>query len=516
MELKDYFEVLLRRRLVIGITFVLAIAAAAAITYVMTPIYQGSAMLRITPPVIGTIDYSELVYAERATNTYIKILTSWPIRDAVASRLGISQEGLDKRIKIEAIRDTELIRILVEDPDKEQAKRITSTMVDLAMELNQRPSGGRSPQAMLAEQLTSIQNELGNARLALSAAQTGTAGQVDVASAAGKVRILEEIYGTLLREYEQSRLRETVQANSITIVEPAEASKLPVKPNRTQNIGLGALLGLLAGIGLAFLAEALDKAVRTTEDLEQVIQTGVLGTVPRLQVKNGVPEIVIAKPLAKHALESFRLLRANLQSSSGENPTRTLLFTSASPSEGKSTIVANLAAVMAQANQRVAVVDADFRRPCFHKIFDLRNQKGLSQALLREELVSSLLQPTRFGNLKVLTSGPLPPSPDAALDPRSVEEVLKELLRMFDLVLVDGPPSLLMADVSLIAPLFDGVVVVARSGRTTTRDLRSVIAQLQGVNANIVGTVLNSFNTDRSDHYYREYFRPNSSKAVKS
>lgn len=508
MEFKDYLQVLTRRKLAILLTVFLALVTATVVTFAMTPIYGASALLRVSPPIIGTVDYAEMVYAERVTNTHIKMLTSWPVMDAVATRLNVPRDGLEKRIKVEAIRDTELIKITVEDPDPKLAKGIAQAMTEMAMEQNQRPRGGRTAQDMLAEQLATMQRELGLARATLSATQPITSSQ-EAITAASNLKVMEETYGTLQREYEQARARDLIRANSVSIVEPAEATRTPIKPNQQQNIGLGALLGLLAGIGLAFLAESLDKSIRTAEDLERELKINVLGTVPRFRTKGETPEIVMGNPLAGPAVESYRLLRANLQASG--KTCKTLLFTSAGSGEGKSTIVANLAVAAAQAKQQVAVIDTDFRRPSIHKIFGLSNYRGLSQTLLQEQSVGSLMKATEYQGLRVLTSGPVPPNPDVALDPRAVGALVSELTQLFDLILIDGPPALLVADTSLIAPLFDGVVVVARYGQTPWASLRRIVSLLGSVNANVIGTVLNGFEVDNHNHYYHEYYRAVSS-----
>ncbi|MBI4320975.1 MAG: polysaccharide biosynthesis tyrosine autokinase [Chloroflexi bacterium] len=514
METREYLEVLLRRKLVIVLTLLVASASATAITLTMPPVYAASATLRISPPIIGTVDYAELVYVERVVNTYIRILTSWPVMDNVSSRLDIPRAGLEGKIKIEAIRDTELIRIVVEDRDPAVAQGIAGSLTELATEQQQRLRGGRTVQDTLAEQLDTMQKELANAREMLSATQAASSGLEAVAVAASKVRTIEEIYALLLREYEQSKVRETIRANSTSIVEPAAVSPIPIRPNRQQNIGLGALLGLLAGIGLAFLAESMDKAIRTTEDLERQLKATVLGTVPEFASKprkrSSTPQIVVGNRIAGEVVEAYRLVRANIQAFSGERARKTLLFTSAGQGEGKSTVVANLAVAAAQAKQRVVIVDADFRRPSMHKVFGVSNDAGFSQALLREQRASVLAKVTEFEGLSVLTSGPAPPNPDVVLHPASVRPVLSELVQTYDLVLVDGPPGLLVADASLIASLFDGVVVVAKSGHTTPKALHRLSTQLGCVSANVVGTILNSFKADGAE-YYRKYYRPSAS-----
>ncbi len=504
MDFKDYFEVLARQKLIIFITGVLAVAAATGLTLMMTPIYSASALLRLSPPVVGTVDYAEMTYADRVNSTYIRILTGWPVMDTVASKLNIPRSGLEKKIKVEAVRDTELIRITVEDPDRNVAKNIASTLTDVALQENQRLAGASSAQDTLAAQLNAIQKELANERAALSSSSIATS---TAESNGARIRSLEETYSLLLGQYEQSRVRQALLANSVTVVEPASASGVPVKPNKEQNIALGAVLGILAGIGLAFLRENMNNVVRTTEDLERALKISVLGTLPKFRVKSNLPEIIIGSSAGGHAIERYRLLRASIQAAGVDNQYKTLLFTSSGQGEGKSTVVANLAVAAAQAKQRVVVVDADFRRPSMNKVFGLSNDKGFSQALLREQNIKSLLRSTEYEGLKVLTSGPNPPNPDVALDPRAVGAVLSELTQTFDLVLFDGPPALIVADACLIAPLFDGVIVVTKYDHTPPSELRRIVAQLKAVNANVIGTVLNGYRPNGTAYYYNKYYQ---------
>ncbi len=510
MELGDYLDVLYGRRWVILLTFCLAILAATAITLATTPIYVATASIRVSPPIIGTVDYAEMLYLDRVINTQIKILTSSPVMDTVASRLNIPRSGLEQKIKVEAVRNTELIKIVAEDPNPDTAQGIASTLATLALGQNQHPVGSTSVQETLAEQLDNILKQLMNAREVAATTRTPITGTEAFSTQGSNVRALEETYAMLLREYEQSRVRETIRANSTSIVEPARVSPVPIKPNVQQNIALGGILGFLAGIGIAFLAEGLDKAIRTVDHLEHQLGVSVLGAIPRFRPKlrlkfwnNGqVPQIVMRNPAERQAAEYFRVLRARLRTPHSDKPWKTLLFTSANPGEGKSTIAANLAVVSALAKQKVLLVDADFSRPSVHKAFGLTNFKGLSQALSREHPASSFLKSTETEGLMVLTSGPPPSNPDALLDSARVRDVLTELAQAFDMILVDGPPVLAVADVSLIASLFDGVVVVTAYNRTSSKALREIVAQMQGVGANVVGTVLNGFKPTGAASYY--------------
>lgn len=200
------------------------------------------------------------------------------------------------------------------------------------------------------------------------------------------------------------------------------------------------------------------------------------------------------------AAEAFRILRTNLQFSTVEKPFRTLLVTSAGPSEGKSTMVANLGMVMAQAGARVIIVDCDLRQGDQHRIFNLPNGIGLTDVLAGRTGLDRVLRDTREMKLKVVTSGSMPPNPAELLGSDKMREVLENLTGMVDIVLLDSPPALMVADASLLSSIVDGVVLIIKAGKTKIEAIRQAKERLNKANARIMGTVLNA--VEGSNNYY--------------
>jgi len=212
--------------------------------------------------------------------------------------------------------------------------------------------------------------------------------------------------------------------------------------------------------------------------------------------------ITIADPRSL-ASEAFRTLRTNLQFTSVDRPLRTILVTSASPEEGKSTTLANLAVTMAQAEKRVIMVDCDLRRPVLHKLFGLSREIGLVTMMVEDEaLANPPLQETGVKGLWLLASGPLPPRPPDLLGSQRMARVIESLLARADLLLFDAPPVLAVTDASILASRVDGVLLVARAGHTKRDDLRNAKAQLDKVSAPIIGAVLNNAEFNRRMGYY--------------
>jgi len=204
--------------------------------------------------------------------------------------------------------------------------------------------------------------------------------------------------------------------------------------------------------------------------------------------------------------EAYRTLRTNILFASLDNPLKTLLITSTDPGEGKSTTLANLAVVMAQAGNRVVAVDCDLRRPSLHRIFGVKNSAGLTTMMVEGQVMGqSPLQDTGVPNLSVLTSGPLPPNPSELLGSRRMGEVLAQLKSQADIVLLDSPPIIAVADAAILASKVDGVILVVQAYKTRRDFARKAKAILEKANANLLGVVLNNVRMDISLYrYYAE------------
>ncbi len=212
--------------------------------------------------------------------------------------------------------------------------------------------------------------------------------------------------------------------------------------------------------------------------------------------------VTISNPRSPVA-EAYRALRTNLEFSGLDKPLRSMVVTSASPDEGKSTTLANLAVTVAQAGKRVILVDCDLRRPSLHQIFNVRNNMGITDLMRDESLMSNPpLQDTPVPSLKLLTSGQLPPNPAELLGSRRMSEIIACLLGQADVVLFDTPPIIAVTDAALLSAKVDGVILVVGAGKTRREHARKAKALLDKVNARLVGTVLNNVRFDSSLQYY--------------
>jgi polysaccharide biosynthesis transport protein len=305
----------------------------------------------------------------------------------------------------------------------------------------------------------------------------------------------------------QLQLNSVSQSAPLTVVTPAEAPLSPSSPKPAQDAILGLVAGLILGLAVAFLRDSLDDAVSAKETAEHLTNAPVLAAVPMVTSwrKRDRPLVVsLARPTSP-ATEAFRSLRTSLQFARAEHELRTILVTSPAASEGKTSTLANLGAVFAQAGQNVLMVSCDLRKPRLGQFFGIDESAGLTTAILGEDSVENLIcRAPGTENLWLLPSGPTPPNPAELLNGARSQQIFAELRGRFDLVLVDSPPILPVTDAAVLAKDADAVLLVVAAFRTKSGDLLRASEKLAQVNARVVGVVLNEA-TRQAAGYYRAY-----------
>jgi succinoglycan biosynthesis transport protein ExoP len=302
-----------------------------------------------------------------------------------------------------------------------------------------------------------------------------------------------------------SRESGSIRGKDLIVAESATQPLEPDPPTRL-HITLGAaLLGFALATGAVFLLEYLDDTIKTPHDVSQMLGLVTLSAIGRLA--KGEEELVVATQPFSPIAEAFRVLRTNIRFSSVDRPLRILLVTSPGTLEGKSITVANLAVAMAQAGLRVVAVDADLRYPRLHQLFDLdRRREGLTRALL-EGSINGRLYPAQVEGLRVLPSGELPPNPAELMGSQHMQELLHGLAQQVDVVLIDSPPVLPVADATALAQAVDGVLLVLEAGHTRREAAWHAAESLRQVGANLVGVVLNAVPPHKGSYYsYHEAY----------
>lgn len=317
------------------------------------------------------------------------------------------------------------------------------------------------------------------------------------------------LHNVLAAKIEQEKLGlEIPKTAMVRITDPAEPGAAPVKPNKTLNIALGLVFGLIMGIGLAFFIEYLDTSVKTIDDVERAFQAPVLGVIPQ-----NVGFLADEGTESTHA-EAYRVLRTNLLFSRKDDRLNSLVVVSAGAGEGKSTTALNLATVFAHAGQRVLLVDSDLRRPALHKMLHVGNNIGLTNYLLKQNALAEVIQTTSVPLLDFMASGKLPNSSMGVLGSSQMKDMVAELKQRYDFIFLDSPPILGVSDASVLASEVDMVLQVIQYRRYPQPMNIRAKQMIEKVGGNFVGIVLNNINVsqDESYYYYTGYYHDYASR----
>jgi succinoglycan biosynthesis transport protein ExoP len=510
-----------------------------------TPIYQASAMamINVAPNVQ---DYTSLYVGQQLGESYSKLMTTRTVLDLVAQRLGL--ETLPGSVQVMPITNTQLLTVTVTGTDPEQVALIANTLVTLFSEQLQADQATRyaDSKSNLKTQLDALDQQIQttSASLAVLAQQiqddnttlngiinSSTAGftqeeldqrtdliqqtqstlQSRLSQQAEMQTVLQNTrtsYSYILNSYESIRLAESQSSSGVLLKDPAVAPVGPILPRPLRSAMLAAVVGLFLGVGIVFLIEFLDDSLHDPQEITRKWGIPILGMVITFNTNNG-SELITEKQPRAPVSEAFRSLRTNLQFASIASPIHTLLVTSPSPKDGKTTIVGNLACVFAQVGRKVVVIDADLRRPRVHRIFHLHNRLGLTDQFIHpQDNFDGVVQPTEVKNLYALTSGSLPPNPSELLASPRMVEIVQDLESQYDLVVMDAPPALVVTDANVLANHADGVLLVICPSVTKRAAIRYTIEQLAHVKANIIGIVLNGVDVKKSRYsYYRGYYQ---------
>jgi capsular exopolysaccharide synthesis family protein len=332
----------------------------------------------------------------------------------------------------------------------------------------------------------------------------------------------DKMYGLIATRQKEIDITGPMRTNNVRVLERAVVPTSPVRPKPIQNLMVGLMLGLATGVVLAFAIEALDNTLKTQQDVEQFLGVPVLGLVPVIgaavagqeqQVNDNLRERdlgVFLDPKSV-AAECCRSIRTNILFMSPDHPIRTMVITSPSPQEGKTTTAINLGVTMAEAGGRVLLVDTDMRRPRLHRSFGVPNQTGISTVIVGKSPLTEAIKHTDVPNLDVLPCGPVPPNPSELLHTDRFALVLADCAKLYDRVILDSPPTSAVTDPAVLGNLADGVVLIIKAGETTRDSAIHARRQLMSAKARMVGVVVNAIDFSNPaygyEYYYRNYYR---------
>jgi capsular exopolysaccharide synthesis family protein len=305
----------------------------------------------------------------------------------------------------------------------------------------------------------------------------------------------------------------SLKSNNVRIIDPAEVPNKPVKPRTKRNILIAIVLGLFAGFGLAFLIEYLDNTIKSDKDIENYLGLVCLGLIPTIKQKSKKDDpkekelFVLYQPKSP-ATESIKMVRTSIMLSKPKEKLKTFLLTSSGPGEGKTFSSVNLAITFAQNNEKIMLIDCDLRRSNVHKILSLDNSAGISNYLVEEKDLESIIQKTQVENLDVIPAGPHPPNPAELLTTEKITELVTRLKDRYDRIIFDTPPVLPVSDTINISNVVDGVIFVVCHGKIAKQIIKQSKQKLADTGkAQIIGVILNNIDIEaHSGYYYYPYY----------
>ncbi|MEW6554187.1 MAG: polysaccharide biosynthesis tyrosine autokinase [Actinomycetota bacterium] len=517
MELRDYINVVVARKwIIIGVT-ALVVAAALVFSLLQDPVYESRVMIltdinragesasdslfslfygdtqefiQTQAEIIGTrtlaravfdrleYNYEELEYArEEGEEVFIP--------DAVPSA-----EELRSSVSVERSQNTNVFEIAVTNKDPLLARDVAQAYADEYI---------LDRQLAAIKQISDARKEVWNRITELETQISEIAQEVkqytpenippDLQAQASQA---VSLWATLYEKYMSLRISEALGQRGLEVIEVAEPG-VKVSPRTTRNVVLAIFLGLILGVGMAFLVDYLDDTLKTREDFERYYGSSIIGEIARA-TPSGEEErevIYFTRPDSP-AAEGFRNLRTNVQFLNLDGGTRLLMVTSSSPEEGKTSVAVNLGAALSEMGKRVLVVEADLRRPVIGKFLVEKSEKGLTDMIMGTTSLEEVIVDTGNVNLHVLMSGPRPPNPAELVSSQAMQDLLQRLRDEFDYVIVDAPPVLAVSDAIAMAPMMDGVLVVASHTIATRDGARHTVEMLGRVETRILGVVINN------------------------
>jgi polysaccharide biosynthesis transport protein len=516
--LRDYLRVIRERWWIIVLAVVVVVGAMLASSYTATSLYRASSKLVYQTNTLDKTLFGAQLYSDANQSvdvqTSAELVKTPPIADAVKKQLGspLSSGQLLGMLSVASSTTTKIIQIDAVSTDPKQASDVANAFAQ---------------QFIIFRQNTD--------RATVAAAGELVKQQLDGLSSADA----SSAYGLMLKEkYESLQILGAMQTGGFSLAESAVAPSRPFSPRPKFNAEIGLAIGLVLGLGLAFLLNYFDKRIKDTKGLERSFSLPVLVSVPAVggSWKNGDGGARSSGPVgfATHPslLESFRVLRSSLQYFDVGKGIRTILVTSGLPQEGKTVTSINLALSMALAGERVVIVEADLRHPMVGRYLGVNDTVGLSSVLAGRATFAEAVRRVDIGplvpqevrdegaketgvslerSLFYLPSGPIPPNPAELLSSAPMDKLLQELRlnKHVDCVIIDAPPLLSVADALVIAPQVDAVVVTSKMNSTTHDEAEEVADLLRRSGARVIGVVAGGVKA-RSSYYQRRGYQQHS------
>lgn len=522
MTLRQYFSIAQRWLWLI----ILATCIAAGISYFTTSsqpkLYQADAKLLVGQSIQSTNPNSgDLVTSQQLALTYIQIAKTLPVLQRTIDALGIDMapEALELFTSASIIQGTQIIQVSVVDPNPAQAQALAN---ELGRQLTLAgPAAAEQEQAkrraFAQVQAEDLQKKIETAQTQITDLNT----QVQSTNSAIEIADKQQQITTLQNQVNQWQQTYTAlltflapqSPNYLSFLEPASLPTFPIAPNVFQSVLVAAAIGFILALGGVFLVEFLDDRFKSLDEVPQLLQLPTLGSIAR--IPRADQKLITSLPPRSPVAESYRILRTNIQFSGVDHPAKSILVTSPGPGEGKSVTSANLAIVMAQAGLRTILIDADLHKPALHRMFGVTNDVGLTNGLIASANVESFVRQTKFENLRLITTGTVPPNPTEILGSERMRTFLQDLKADSDIVIFDTPPCLPLADSAVLARQVDGVILVLDVPQVRRQAAVRAKESLEKVGGHIFGTVLNRINPRELGYAYQYSYSTNQRERIK-
>jgi len=526
MELSAYFRPLRRWWWLLLASTLLASASSYLHVRQQPPSYEARTTLMIgrafeNPNPTG----SELALSQQLAGTYADLVQRGPVREQTMAALGLTSLP---QYSARPLPNLLLLEISVVDTDPQRAKAVADELANqLVLQSPTSPKPEEQEQeAFINDQLASLQANVRLTESEITAKQAeleSAFGALEISELQGEIAALQTKLSTLQSNYAALLANTTGGAtNTIEVIEPATLPLAPTASGKTQMILVASAIALALAAGTAYLLEYLDDTVRTAEDLARVIGFARLPSIPEFRWDGGIVPVLAQDAPGSPVTDAFRALRTGLYAATANMPGKIFLIASAAPKEGKSIVAANLAAVLAQGEKSVLLIDADLRRPMQHKLFDVSGAYGLAELLIaleghgrpngRGEMIERVIQKIGPMRLGLIVAGSYLDDAAGLLGSDTMKVLLETVSRHVDYVIIDSPSLLAVADALMLSTQVDGVVLVARAGSIPRKQLVQTLRRLSDVNANVVGVVLNREKAGTDGHYY-DYYHAYSEKS---
>ena len=489
--LRGYLHVLRRGRWWIAAFAVLGLGISLAVSLTSTKQYSATAQLLVqsTGNVNLTTGSADALVSAADVQTELQLVTSAPVQDAVRRQLG----GLPG-VSVAEVGQTDVIAVTAVDPVPAQAARIANTYARAFVSRSTAAAIGNlaAAEGQLNSQIKAITKEIGALSSRSSEQATALSNQQEVLK--GQLAQLEVAGATA--------------STGVEVVTPATTPTSPSSPKPVEDVLLGLIAGLIVGVGAAFLRDNLDDTLASADAVVQVTGSPVLATVPMVpsRRKKDGPMVVSRSDPTSQPAEAYRSLRTSLQFAGQDRPLRTILVTSPGPGDGKTVTVMNLGTVFAQAGAKVVLVSCDLRRPGLSEFAPPGEHAELSSVLRgRQPLDEAVVPVAGVDGLWTLGTQSVAANPTELLADDRMPAVIAELSQRFDIVLIDSPPVLPVADAMILSGYVDAVLLVVAAGHTRRAELRRTTGKLAQASAAVVGVLLNKATAGEQYGYYDAY-----------